>query len=166
MISNSQQMFIFWNGGNRLFFRDMTIATGGSDDIYLHMSFERTMRWKKKEALASLHLHGTELTDLPRGNVALVGVKHNCFSCSFPFVWSAHRNHQSLAAEVWGVWARLSPPAISLLLSVSWEYLPPWNPAGGNGFQWQDVSSERSRVTIWFADSYRRKEEPHQLVGS
>ena len=40
----------------------------------------------------------------PRGS-GIGRSKHNCFSCSFPFVWSAHRNQQRLAAEVWGVWA-------------------------------------------------------------
>ena len=97
----------------------------------------------------------------PRGS-GIGRSKHNCFSCSFPFVWSAYRNHQRLAAEVWGVWACRLP---RFLYCFQWagSTSSPWNPAGGNGFQWQDVSSGRSRVTFCFADSYRRKEAPHQL---
>jgi hypothetical protein len=79
---------------------------------------------EEEEEGEKLVLHETELTDLHRGS-GLGRSKHNCFSCSFPFVWSAHRNHQSFGC--WGLRRRvgLSPPAISLLLSVSWEYLPP-----------------------------------------
>jgi hypothetical protein len=63
----------------------------------------------------------------------------------------------------------LSPPAISLLLSVSWEYHRPYvspeilQQVMGFSDKMSAPNAAGAGVTICFADRHRRKDEPHLL---
>ena len=77
----------------------------------------------------------------PRGS-GIGRSKHNCFSCSFPFVWSAHRNQQRLAAEVWGVWACRLP---RFLYCFQWAGSTPLLGSIGRGSSGKDFNNVGSQ---------------------